>query len=195
MIYVVSLGLLVAVGAWLVSIYHKLNFLRGQVQDAWLQWSRVTAQRNERLGYFADAFSSCLPAGAMLPRDLRRLTEDSRLALSARPHAPLPGGLKGLRETELGLRQRMGDSVAVIENNLAMRSNADLVQVCRAVSASLSMQEKIAKSYDRSAGDYNNALVGPCARVVAGIFGFAPVAQMYSQALNRAIELGRLPDE
>lgn len=191
MIYVVSLGLLVAVAAWLVSVYHRLNFLRGQVQDAWLQWSRVTMQRNERLGHFAASFASYLPVGDMLPRELRRMMEDSRLALSARPCAPRPGGLKALREAELGLRQRMGDSVQLIENSLVMRSNADLVQGCREVSDALAMQEQIAKAYDRSAGDYNSALLGPAARMVAGLFGFAPVAQMRSQALHRAIALRR----
>lgn len=191
MIYIVSLGMLVAVAAWLVSVYHKLNFLRGQVQDAWLQWSRVTMQRNERLKHFTASFATCLPVGDMLPRDLRRMMEDSRLALSARPCAPKPGGLKFLRETELGLRQRMGDSVLRIENSEAMRSNADLVQGCREVSDALAMQEQIAKAYDRSAGDYNSALLGASARMVSGVFGFAPVAQMHSQALHRTIALRR----
>lgn len=195
MIYVVAFSLLVAVVAWLVSFYHRLNFLRGQVQEAWLQWSRVTTQRNERMGSFADAFSAKLPADAMLPRDLRRLAEDSKLALSARPSAPRPGGFKGLRETELGLRQRMGDSMSVIENSQTLRDNVDLVQECRDVAASLALQEKIAKAYDRSAGDYNNALVGPCARVVAGIFGFMPVAQMYRYSLHQNVGEESLPKE
>lgn len=189
MIYVVSMGLLVAVAAWLVAVYHKLNMLREHVQAAWVQWSRVTMQRNERLGNFTAMFAACLPVGAMLPRDLRRLAEDSRLALSSRPSAPHPGGLKGVRETELGVRQRVGDSVEVIENSQRMRSNVDLVQVCREVSDALQLQEQIARAYDRTAVDYNNALTGPAAKVVAGMFGFVPVAQMYSQSLKRTIAL------
>lgn len=191
MMYVVSFGLLVAVVAWLVAVYNKLNLLRAQVQDAWRQWSRVTAERNERLGHFAALMAGCLPRDAMLPRDLRRLAEDSRLALSARPCAPRPGGLKGVRETELGLRQRVGDSVCAIENDGAMRANADLLQGCREVTDALSLQEDIARAYDRFAGDYNHALSGPAAHVVAGVFGFVPVAQMYHPALNRRMALRR----
>ena len=191
MIYVVSFGLVVAVAAWLVAVYQKLNYLRGQVQDAWLQWSQVTAERNERLGHFAGLMAGCLPRDAMLPRDLRRLAEDSRLALSARPSAPRPGGLKGVQETELGLRQRVGDSVCVIENDGAMRANADLLQGCREVTDALSLQEQMARVYDRFAGDYNHALMGPAAHAVAGMFGFVPVAQMYHPALNRRMVLSR----
>lgn len=185
--YVVSMGLLVAVMAWLVSVYNKLNWMRTQVQEAWTQWSRVTMQRNERLGDLAAELSACLPQDAMLPRDLRRLIEDSRLALSSRPSAPRPGGLRGLRETEMGLRQRVGDSVMVIEQDSIMRTNADLVQMCRDVSASIERQEQIARSYNRSAGDYNNALIAPVSKLVANLFGFVPVAQMYSIEMYQSI--------
>lgn len=85
--------------------------------------------------------------------------------------------------------------MAVIEKSQALRGNVDLVQECRDVAASLALQEKIAKVYDRSAGDYNNALVGPCARVVAGIFGFMPVAQMHRYTLHRNMGEERLPGE
>ncbi len=178
MVYVVAFGLLVAAAAWLVAVYNKLNFLREQVQVAWLQWSRATVQRNECLGHFAAAMAANMPGGSVLSVDLQRLADDSCLAIMARQSAPRPGGLRRLREMEVGVRRRVGDFMLMIERDKAMRTNADLQQGWRDVSAAFSQQEKIARLYDRSAGDYNNALVSQPARTVAHLFGFLPVAQM-----------------
>ncbi len=178
MIYVVAFGLLVAVAAWLVAVYNKLNFLREQVQEAWLQWSRVTVQRNACLGDFANEFAACMPRFAAQAADLRRLAEDSRFAVLARPCAPRPGGLRGVREMEHGLRLRVKEAVHMVESATDACRSVDLSHRWQTVADVLMQQEKMARCYDRSAGDYNNALVGPVSGLVAGVFGFLPVAQM-----------------
>lgn len=176
--YLIPLALLVAVAAWLTAVFHRLNHLYGQVQSAWVQWSHATRQRNECLGDFAAVFSGYLPQGDMLPRDLRRLTEDSQRALTASPQAPVAGRMLSMGAAERALRRVVGDSVQTLENSDRMRGNQHLLQLCSQMSVTLFQQEQIARSYNRFAADYNQALSAPGGRLVGGLFGFVPVDSM-----------------
>lgn len=178
MLYVVSLGMLVAVAAWVAAVYSRLNFLHGQVQDAWLQWVHATRRRNECLGDFTAAFAACLPQGSMLPRNLRRLTEDSRLALAAGAAPPRPLCMKAVHDVEEHLQSTMRDSVSVIENDRNLRENTVLVQLCNAISLSVWRQEQEERNYNRYAGDYNNAIDSPAVHWVAEAFGFEPASHL-----------------
>lgn len=176
--YIIPLALLVAVAAWLTAVFHRLNHLYGQVQSAWMQWSHATRQRNECLGDFTAVFSGYLPQGDMLPRDLRRLTEDSQRALSSSPQAPMAGAMGAVGEAERALRRVVGDSVQTLESSAPMRENQRLLQLCSQMSVTLFQQEQMARSYNRLAADYNQALSAPSGRLVGGIFGFLPVDSM-----------------
>lgn len=173
--YLVSLTLLVAVGAWLAAAYARLRHLHSRVQTAWGQWIRATRNRNERLGDFLTVFSGFLPRGAMLPRDMRRWAEDSQRALSSVSSAPLPGSLELLEKAERHLRQMVGDSVHELERMQVTQDHEQLLHLCSEVSVSLFQQDQVARHYNQHAADYNHALAAPSGRVVAGLFGFSPV--------------------
>lgn len=182
----VSFTLLVAVGAWLAAAYARLHHLHSRVQSAWAQWSRATCRKNECLGDFLSVFAGYLPQGDMLPRQMRRWTEDSQRALLAAPTAPPPGGLASLEKAERSLRRMLGDSVQTLENSAPMREDEHLLQLCSAISVSLFQQEEIARHYNRHAADYNHALSAPTGRLVGGLFGFNPATELPPSAKEAA---------
>lgn len=176
MVYIISLTLLVALAAWVVASYLRLFHLYERVQGAWLQWHRATQHRNECLQDFVSLFAAYLPEGDMLPRDLRRWTEDSGRALKATPTAPREGNLGCITTAERYLRRAVSYSVHTLETTQHMRQDAQLLSLCTAMSDSLYRQDEQMMSYKRSASEYNHALHAPGAGIVAGLFGFAPVA-------------------
>ena len=176
--YIVALTLLVALGAWVVSSYLRLFYLYEKVQGAWQQWSQATRQRNDCVADFVRLFALCLPQGDVLPRDMRRWTEDSKRALVASPHAPSVGNVAGLSRAERSLRRVLSHSVHTLETTQPLRDNDDLRNLCSALTVSLYRQEEMAGLYNRSVIQYNQALLAPGARLVASLFGFSPAARM-----------------
>lgn len=174
--YIIALSLLVAMGAWVVGAYLRLFHLYERVQGAWQQWSLATEQRNECLRDFTDAIADYLPAGDVLPQDMNRWEEDSRRALQASPTAPREGNFTCIARAERHLRRAVNYSVRTLENTQLMRENEQLLSLCSAVSVSLYQQDAQMRLYNRSASEYNTALHSPGAKIVAGIFGFTPVA-------------------
>jgi len=174
--YLVSLSLLVAVGAWLAAAYARLNHLYNRVQVSWARWSRAASHKNECLGNFVSVFSGYLPQGDMLPRAMRRWAADSQRVLQATPAVPQPGALEPLETAERNLKRMLDDSLQTLENSPSMRDNERLLELCGAISVSLFQQEELARAYNRLATDYNNAIAAPTGRLVAGLFGFKPVS-------------------
>ncbi|MBE6417962.1 MAG: hypothetical protein E7033_05800 [Akkermansiaceae bacterium] len=173
--YVVSFTLLVALLAWVVSSYLRLFHLYEQVQGAWTAWSRAARRRNECLVEFVNTFAGRLPEGDVLPRDIRHWAEDSCRALDATPAPPRPGGTVCLNMAERHLRRAVSGSLHTVENTLSMQDDELLQSLCSAVSVSLYRQDELTALYNRSAGEYNSALSGPGAGLVASVFGFSPV--------------------
>lgn len=178
MVYIVCLALLVVIGAWIVSSYSRFRHLYSQVQDSWNQWADVTRERNLRLAAFANLFSSAMPKDAMLPRDLRRLADDSGRALNALSDGLEPVMLQALGEAEKRLREAMSLSVSRLEQDEAMRANHRLLQLCSEMSVSMVRQDQFAHFYNRYAGMYNSALNSPSGRIFGPLMGFSPVERI-----------------
>lgn len=173
MAYLVSFALLVAVLAWMVGVYNNLEHLRGVVCNCWRQWRRATHRRNECLADFVAAFAAMMPRGDPLPRNLRRMVEDSErsLALAMEPrwsrmHGMI-GGAEGL------LRRAVAQSVQLVEESPSMQGNEPLLRLCSTMSASLYQQDQVAALFNHAAVEYNAALTSPSARLLAPVFGFA----------------------
>lgn len=173
--YVVSFTLLVALLAWVVSSYLRLFHLYEQVQGAWAAWSKAARRRNECLADFVKTFAGLLPAGDVLPRDIRHWAEDSGRVLDATPTPPGQGGTTGLCLAERQLRRAVAGSLHTVETTLSLRDNELLQSLCSALSVSLRRQDELVLCYNRSAGEYNAALASPGVGLVASLFGFAPV--------------------
>lgn len=182
--YLVSLALLVALAAWMVGVYNQLEHLRGVVCHCWGQWRKATQRRNESLRDFAAVFAMFMPPDAALPRDLRRLAEDSErtLALSLEPRWSRSHGFVG--EAEKLLRMKVERSVQAVEDSPVMRAHDSLQRLCCSMSVSLYQQEKVAALFNQAAGEYNAALRAPSARLLAPIFGFLAADTLESGQKN-----------
>lgn len=177
--YVVPLGILVAFAAWIVATFSRLYHLHRLATFAWERWSRVTQYRNDRLADFTTIFSDYLPQDDIRPRNLRRLTDDSRRVLDT--HAELPPGddMRSLSRAERALRSVVVSAVQVMENTAPMREDARLNELSSQVSLCLFQQDELTRSYNRSVGNFNSALMAPGASLVAGLFGFAPLEEIH----------------
>lgn len=171
--YLVSAALLVAVAAWVVAVFNRLNHLRGEVCGAWQQWITATHRRNECLADFASVFALLMPQGDMLPRSLRRLAADSERSLGASPEphwGASPGFVGG---AEAVLRRVVDDSMVAVENSPLLRAHERLQQLSSQVHLSCYQQEQYTRLFNHMAEAYNNALADPSGRLLAPLFGFA----------------------
>lgn len=176
--YLVPLGILVAVAAWLIAAFTRLYHLHGIVEHAWMQWSKATQQRNECLLEFIILFSGHLPRGDLRPRNLRRLTDDSRRTLRDYPDIPPHEEMRHLSRAERSLRQVVVNAVQMMENSGPMRQDTELNELSNRVSLSLFEQDEITRFFNRCVGDFNTALSAPGSRLVAGLFGFVPIEEI-----------------
>lgn len=172
MAYLVSLALLVALAAWIVGIYNNLEHLREVVCNCWGQWRRVTHQRNERLSDFTAELATHLPTGDSLPRELRRMVDDSErsLALALEPRWNKVHGFMG--RAEQLLRFAAERSVQVVEDSPTLRSHEALQRLCSSMTISLYQQEQATTLFNLAAREYNAALAAPSARFLAPVLGF-----------------------
>lgn len=176
--YVVPLGILVAFLAWVIATFSRLNHLHRMVLFAWDKWSRVTQHRNECLGDFTTLFSDYLPQDDMRPRNLRRLTDDSRRVLDTSSALPACDELRHLSRAEKALRSVVVSAVQVMENTAQMREDSRLNELSSQVSLCLFQQDELTRSFNRSVGNFNTALTAPGASLVAGLFGFSPLEEL-----------------
>lgn len=175
-----ALTLLVAVIAWLAAAYARLQHLYRDVQFAWKKWYTATRHRNECLSDFVAVFAGFLPQENMLPRDMRKWTEDSSRALEALPGAPIAGTGHLLENAEQELRRIMTSSGHTIENAPRLRECDQLLGLYQAMTISRNQQEEEGRFYNRSAHIYNSALDEPLTRLLAPLLGFSPVEVLSS---------------
>ena len=170
--YFIALGLLVAVAAWVVSGYHRLQQLRGEVCTAWQQWVAATHRRNACLSDFASLFSMMLPQGDLLPRSLRRLTSDSEHSLRLAPEPHWGAGAHFFPVAEAVLRRAVHDSMETMEGSSVMRGHERLQQLCSRMTGALQRQDMLTMRYNRAVQSYNGALDTPSGRMLAPLFRF-----------------------
>lgn len=185
MAYLVSFALLVALLAWMVGVYNNLEHLRGVVCNCWGQWRVATHRRNECLNDFVAAFASFMPRGDALPRDLRRMVEDSERSLALALEPRWSGRYGMLGRAELILRRAVARSVQVVEDTPGMRDHEHLRRLCSSMSVSLYQQDQVAALFNHAALEYNAALASPSARLLAPIFGFDRADALDASAENQ----------
>ncbi|MBQ3240442.1 MAG: hypothetical protein IJB00_04570 [Akkermansia sp.] len=171
----VSIGMLVAVLAWVVSVYTRLFHLRNEVLGAWKQWVLATRSRNEQLGDFAEAFARVLPQGSPAPHRLRSLADDSehRLREMAEPRWGASGE-SFMPGAEWLLQRALHESMDEAEHLPQMLAHPEFQQLCGLMSMALYQQEHRTRLFNRAAQEYNSALVTPGGRALASVFGFLP---------------------
>lgn len=173
--YLVSFALLVALAAWMVGVYNNLVHLHGVVCNCWGGWCKAVHLRNQSLEEFASVFVYFVSKDDPLPGKLHRFASDSEqsLALAAEMTGEFSLGSAGGAETLL--RQAVIQSVHVVEDSAVMRSHEHLQRVGSKLSAALYQQDQMAENFNRAAAEYNAALRGVSARLLAPLFGFDKV--------------------
>lgn len=172
MSYLVSLGLLVLVAAWALHVYNRLRYLREQVAQAWAQWLKATRQRNAYVEDFAAAASVVLPRGDMLPRSLRKLAQDSRIALVQATAEGRNAPFLRASLTERELRRVLRRFEPTLDSLGAQPSNEHLQFLGTQVNLLLFHQNQYARVFNRLAADYNTALRELPGSILAPVFGF-----------------------
>lgn len=171
----VSVGLLVAVLAWVVSVYNRLYHLRREVMGAWNQWVQATRSRNEQLGNFADVFARVLPQGSLVPRRLRSLADDSERRLRSMKEPRWGNSGESFMPGEEWMLQRaLRESMDEAEHMPQIHTHLEFQQLCGLMSMALYQQEHRTRLFNRAAQEYNSALVSPGGRALASVFGFRP---------------------
>lgn len=172
---VVSIGLLIAVLAWVVSVYNRLFHLRNEVRGAWKQWVLATRSRNEQLDDFADSFARALPQDSSAPERLRRLALDSEQMLKEMENSRWGTDAESaVPPAEWQLQRVLHESLDEVEQTPQMQEHLRLQQLCGLLSMALYQQEHRSRLFNRAVQEYNAALVSPGGRTLASVFGFRP---------------------
>lgn len=179
----VSVGLLVAVLAWVVAVYTRLYHLRNEVVGAWKQWVLATHSRNEQLGDFAEVFARVLPQGSQAPHRLLSLADDSEQHLNemAEPRWGVSGE-SFMPGAEWHLQRVLHESMDEAEHMPQMQAHPEFQQLCGLMSMALYQQEHRTRLFNRAAQEYNSALVTPGGRALASVFGFLPSGSLEAPA-------------
>ena len=172
MSYLVSLGLLVLVAAWVVGVYNRLRILHSRVAEAWEHWRKVTRRRNACVEEFAAAVSVALPRGDMLPRSMRRLAQDSNLELASATAGRADTATMRAAITERELHRVLRRLEPAMEALGAQPSTEHLQFLGAQVNITLFHQGQHARIFNRLAADYNAALRDTPGRILSPIFGF-----------------------
>lgn len=174
--WLVSVGLLVAVAAWVAGLCHRLQLLRTEVRGAWQDWLDDTRRRNASLGEFAEVVALLLPQGEMLPRTLRRLVADSERMLLVGEgllwdEAPFS------RRTEGELRRAASAATRRAEEMADLQADERLRRVCEHLLQHMERQEQSGRRFRMAAEAYNAALTEPSVRLFAPSLGFVRVVR------------------
>lgn len=184
MMYLVSVALLVALIAWMVRVYNHLAHLREVVCHCWAQWRKATQQRNACLADYTAVFAMLVPQGDPLPRELRRMREDSERSVSLAPEprwCKVHGFVGG---AEFLLRQAVERSMHVAEESPVMRAHESFQRLCSNMAGSLYQQEQVANRFNQAVRDYNAALASPSARFLGPVFGFSVADTLEAEQKN-----------
>ena len=170
--YAVPLGILVAVLAWGVGTWVRLQRLLRAAEEAWKSWGDGTRSRNESLIDFTLRYSGFLPRGDVRPRRLRCLADDSQRVLALRGMLPPDtDDASSLSRTEKDLRFILLNAVETMEKMPEMQNDAELQELINDVSHALFRQDELALTYNRCVGNFNTALHAPGAQWIAAITG------------------------
>lgn len=159
----ISVGLLVAVAAWVAGLCHRLSRLRAELRSAWEAWAQDTRRRNETLGEFAELYALLMPAGEMQPRTLRRLLADSDRALRA-------GKLQDAGEGELC--RELERATSVVGETAVLRSHEGMAALCEQLTKAQKRQKLSEQQLQEAEEAYLAALKEPPVRLVAPSLGF-----------------------
>ncbi len=171
--FAVPMGILVAVLAWIIATYFKLNHLRRAAREAWQRWGQATKQRNSCLLELSIHLSESLPREDVRPRRIKRLTDDTQRVLSLFPEPPPNDELRHLSHAERKLRDIVIGTAQAMESDSGMSSDTEFIELMNRVSLSLFRQDETTLLYNTRARAYNVALESPGAQWVADLFGFS----------------------
>ncbi len=180
--WLVAFALLVAVCAWVLTVYHRLHTLQLRTREAWQQWERATSHRNACVEALAPALAPYSGSAPSLPQDLRHAAQNSErglgLAEEGEPALPAAALLHPLGRQERSLRELVANAFDVMDELPQAVGDATLMQLGSELSVSLFRQEQHTEQYNRAAENYNEALQTPSGRLVASALHLVPAERL-----------------
>ncbi len=179
--WLIAFALLVAVAAWVLSVYHRLHHLHLQALEAWSQWERATRYRNACVEALAPALAASASRVPGLPRELADAAQDSELGLSlddGMPMLPAAERLRPMGRRERCMRRLVADAFDAMDALPPGPDVAELSQLGSALSVSLFQQEQRTEQYNRAAENYNAALQTPSGRLVGSALRLPPASPL-----------------
>lgn len=163
--------LLLAVGAWAVSMYNGLVGRRNQVDNAWKQIDVQLKRRHDLIPNLVETVK-----GAM---EFERETLER--VMSARAKAVNASGVHESVAAENALSNSLGRLFAVMENYPQLRSNENVLRLQEELSTTENQLGFSRQHYNDAVTDYNTRQQTFPGNLIAGFFAFQP-AELFSAA-------------
>lgn len=177
----IILGILAAIGLWLVGVYNSLVGLRNMVKNA---WSQIDVQLQRRYDLIPNLVETVKGYMSYEKRTLESVINARNQAVAARQAVAQGGGptedgsIKQLVAAEATLKSSLGNLFALAESYPELKANETMQRLQEELS---STENKIAfarQAYNDQAMTYNTAQQVFPAALIASTFGHHP-ADLY----------------
>jgi len=177
----IVLGVLAAIGVWLIAVYNGLVGARNQGQTAWSQIDVQLKRRHDLVPNLVEVARKYLAHEAQTLEAVIAARNQARTAEQAASGAPLAAGVMGtLSGAEQLLGGAIGRLMAVAEDYPELKADATMRELSEELASTENRIGFARQAYNDHTLAYNDAVQEFPALIVARLFGFTPQAMLES---------------
>lgn len=178
MYYIVSVGLLLFLAGWLLSVYQRLSHYHGGAVSMWKILDAEVAQRHELLNHLSQLASMYIPAEDSALKDLERHNIEDYKALR---ETDIMGGsthTEHFSRSEKGLQESLDSFFKAVDDYPELKAELPLSRLRHELGISSTRVSRALYVYNSAAQEYNAALHAFPGTVVAQICRFREASEV-----------------
>lgn len=175
---IVSVGLLLFLAGWLLSVYQRLSHFHGGAVSMWKILDAEVAQRHELLNHLSRLASMYIPAEDPVLKDLEHHNTTDFKALR---ETDVMGGsmqMEHFSRSEKGLQESLDSFFKAVEDYPELKAELPLSRLRHELGISSTRVSRALYVYNSAAQEYNTALHAFPGTVVAQICRFREASEV-----------------
>lgn len=178
MYYIVSVGLLLFLAGWLLSVYQRLTHFHGGAVSMWKILDAEVAQRHELLNHLFQLASMYIPAEDPALKDLEFHNIEDFKALKEMDIMGGPTHMEQFARSEKGLQESLDSFFKAVDDYPELKAELPLSRLRHELSISSTRVSRALYVYNSAAQEYNAALHAFPGTVVAQICRFREASEV-----------------
>lgn len=175
---IVSVGLLLFLAGWLLSVYQRLSHYHGGAVSMWKILDAEVAQRHELLNHLSQLASMYIPAEDPVLKELEHHNTEDFKALKEMDITGGPTRMEHFSRSEKGLQESLDSFFKAVDDYPALKAELPLSRLRHELSISSTRVSRALYVYNSAAQEYNAALHAFPGTVVAQICRFREASEV-----------------